>query len=628
MGPVQVTAVTKIGDTTYRIQLPLTLVENGPYHFALPSTLRDAEGFPLDQNANCIPGEPDDGYSWDMFVDTVPPRVTNHTPSGDIAGTIDHLDFWFSETIDKTTLSTADVSIVKPNSQTVAASSIQEMGYNRFRISFPAQTVVGTYHVKIGPNIADLAGNLLDQDRNGTPGQASDVYDATFNLVQVDLGLSNLVVNPTQLWAGDPATVSWSGSNKTGTPLMGNWTDAVYFSTDDKWDISDTLLATVPHTGGLAQNQPYSGSASVVIPGRLPGNYYILVRADVANQERETNEADNVIASASLPLGVHELPTTGVPASGTLTPTDRADYYAVHVTGGQSVGIVLDGHATTGTNLLYVSFESIPSRQAYDYGALASEKEVDHQDRQLAFTAPPGGGTYYVMAYGDDIDGATGYDLSASSGSFVVTSITPDRGSSGSSNAPGGPISATVTVSGAGFSDTTSVDFIGSDDVVRVPTAIHLISSSVLTADLSLATWPAGVYDVRIQKDDVTYTRPAAFTVVADGAPHLKTQLILPNALGGHAGGTQTNLDRVPQYGRRRDAVAAPALKRRPRRPADRGPGTGDRPVSRRRPGAGGHQHHGTGHGAWFRRHPGHPATGRYWQNSRVLPRLGAGAEY
>ena len=113
------------------------------------------------------------------------------------------------------------------------------------------------------------------------------MYDGTFNLVNVDLGLSSVIVSPTAPWAGDPMTISWTGRNLTGVALQGNWIDADYLSTDDKWDIDDTLLATVSHTGGLAANQTYTGSATVVLPGVLPGSYHILVRADVANQEKE-----------------------------------------------------------------------------------------------------------------------------------------------------------------------------------------------------------------------------------------------------------------------------------------------------------------------------------------------------
>ena len=57
--------MTLVGDRTYRIDLPFPLTENGPYHFRLLPTLRDAEGFPLDQDADGIPGEPlDDVYAF------------------------------------------------------------------------------------------------------------------------------------------------------------------------------------------------------------------------------------------------------------------------------------------------------------------------------------------------------------------------------------------------------------------------------------------------------------------------------------------------------------------------------------------------------------------------------------
>src|SRR5262249_52341156 len=154
-------------------------------------------------------------------------------------------------TIDTSTFTPADVMIVKPNGTTVSATVIQNVGLNRFRIGFPAQTLVGTYHVKIGPNITDLAGNPM-----------ASIGDGMFNLVGVDLGLSHVQVQPGQHWAGDPLTVSWTGQNITGAPLLGDWSDTVYLSTDGQWDINDTLLATVPHTGGLAQNQAYTGSAT------------------------------------------------------------------------------------------------------------------------------------------------------------------------------------------------------------------------------------------------------------------------------------------------------------------------------------------------------------------------------
>ncbi|MDB5348919.1 MAG: hypothetical protein JWN86_166 [Planctomycetota bacterium] len=359
------TGLTQVADRSYQVDFP-PLMEDGPYHFTVLNMLVDINGNSLDQNIIQIPGEPDDSDSFTLTVDTVPPRVTQHIPGGDIAGTIDHVDVWFSEAIDAPTFNLTDIAIVKPDGQTVAANGIQNVGLNRFRISFPAQTLVGRYDMRIGPDVRDLAGNPLDQDRDGNQGETNsdDTYIAQFNLVPVDLGLTNLVTPPT-LTAGEPVTITWSGSNQTGTLLVGDWIDGVYLSTDATWDINDTRLALVPHNGGLAASQTYTSSASVVIPGALPGNYHILVRSDVANQERETNEANNLVASPPLPFVVASLSADGVPLRDSLTPSRPLSYFAVQVGPGESVDVDLDGLADTAVNELFIAFGAIPSPQSY-----------------------------------------------------------------------------------------------------------------------------------------------------------------------------------------------------------------------------------------------------------------------
>src|SRR5262249_28189954 len=159
---------------------------------------------------------------------------------------------------------------------------------------------------------------------------------------------------------------------KTGAELLGNWIDAVYLSADGQWDINDILLATISHTGGLAQNEAYTGSATVNVPGILPGNYHILVRADVANQEKEGaghTIADNVIASDSLSIDVRALTIDGTPVSGTLTLADSSDYYAVQVPAGDSLRLSLDSISSTARTELYASLGTVPTRMWYDQKA-------------------------------------------------------------------------------------------------------------------------------------------------------------------------------------------------------------------------------------------------------------------
>src|SRR5262249_43953469 len=157
---------------------------NGQYHFSLLPTLLDSDNIQLDQNANGVPGEPEDTYSFTLIVDTVPPHVAHHNPSGDIAGTITNIDIWFSEQIDLNKLYGADITIVNPTNSIIAVNSIREVGLNRFRIAFPPQMGIGTYHIQIGTNITDLAGNLLVPDMS-QPVLNGVAYDASFNLVPV-----------------------------------------------------------------------------------------------------------------------------------------------------------------------------------------------------------------------------------------------------------------------------------------------------------------------------------------------------------------------------------------------------------------------------------------------------------
>ena len=155
-------------------------------------------------------------------------------------------------------------------------------------------------------------------------------------------------------------------------------------------------------------------------------------------------------------MSVLSLVSNGPASTGALTSADPADYYAVHVDGGDNLGLVLDGLAASGVNELYASFDSIPTRLSYDGRSVTGETFVNRQNQMLALTAPPGGGTYYVLVYGDQIDssGSNAYRLSATTGPFVVTSITPDQGSNRQPNLDnpfGGPqgrvIPETATIS-------------------------------------------------------------------------------------------------------------------------------------------------------------------------------------
>lgn len=521
LGPITPTVITESGDRTYRIDFA-PQSENGRYHFTLLPTLLDAEGFPLDQNANGIPGEPEDSYSFMLILDSVPPRVTQHSPAGDLAGTIDHVDVWFSEAIDKTTFTTGDVSIRRPDDHTVGVSGIEEVGLNRFRISFAAQTAVGQYHVIVGPDVRDLAGNQLDQDHDGTFGEpGEDVYDATFNLVEVDLQVSNVAVDTTQLLIGEPATMSWQGRNDSGAPLVGDWADAVYLSVDAQWDVNDVLVATVPHTGGLAEDELYSQSVTVPLPGVLPRSYHVIVRADVFNEQHEAQqEGNNISVAGPLPVGVRRFPDLGIDGtaevslSGELKRADQADFYAIRVAPGDSVKLALDATVAGAVTELYVSLESVPTRLNYDFRAAGGSADQD-----LTFTSHLSGGTYYVLAYGARLPGATPYDLAARVSGLHLDGVSPRR------LGTNGP--AVVTLSGAGFSPATEVELIDGDGTIHQQ-GVEYVSDSTLLVHVDA---PPGLFDIRVRKGERTAQLDDAFEVFSRGEADFRANLIVPGSV-------------------------------------------------------------------------------------------------
>jgi hypothetical protein len=244
---------------------------------------------------------------------------------------------------------------------------------------------------------------------------------ATFNVVDVDLQISSVTVTPSTLRAGEGATIGWDGANTTGYPLLGEWTDAVYLSQDDQWDLADVLLATVSHTGGLEQDATYHGEADVLIPGVLAGDYHVIVRADFYNQEKEAGlEGNNVEVAGPVPLDVRLLAGDGVPDPGTLGPADRYEYYTFHLGPGENMRLSLDVDAADGASRVLVRRDAIPTHQDFHYRAGSGTPDVE-----LTVPGTFDGGDYYLMVYTPQISGEHGYQLTGQKYEIILDDVSP-----------------------------------------------------------------------------------------------------------------------------------------------------------------------------------------------------------
>ncbi|HOY57194.1 MAG TPA: hypothetical protein PK640_03535 [Verrucomicrobiota bacterium] len=221
--------------------------------------------------------------------------------------------------------------------------------------------------------------------------------DGTIRLPQIDFQLTNLTLSTNQLWCGDPLTVSWQGINRTGAEVLGSWTDTIYLSADDRWDIGDILLGTVDQTNGLASNALYSASAEVFVPGVFPGNYHVLARTVAFNMEG-TNGPDNTTAIPT-PVYMPEI-VLGSPTNSVFLQPGHARYWQLVTTADEDLRVSLDLLATNGATELYLGYAGIPTRSQFDV-----KYSKPFQPDQVVRVPGTRAGTNYVLAYADALGG-------------------------------------------------------------------------------------------------------------------------------------------------------------------------------------------------------------------------------
>ncbi len=149
----------------------------------------------------------------------------------------------FSEPVDPTTVSTSDFVLQGPGtSGSEPITSVSGSG-TTWVVGFDAIDNPGVYTLLVGPQIADIAGNVFDNNGNGIQGEATDAGHDVFNLIapaQVTLAL-------------DPASDS-------GAPDYPGYTNVTTPTFDVTVNQAGTI--TMDFDGNPAHDQTLTASAS------------------------------------------------------------------------------------------------------------------------------------------------------------------------------------------------------------------------------------------------------------------------------------------------------------------------------------------------------------------------------
>ncbi|MDX2035318.1 MAG: S8 family serine peptidase [Isosphaeraceae bacterium] len=185
-----VSPVANSGDTEFVIAFTAQTAP-GTYSLSVGPGIADRAGNLMNQDGDSANGESsDDRFSTSKTIqapptDTTGAHITRGIVSGPAAERYNRIRVTFSETIALETFTTGDVAMTGPNGRVVAITSVTAVAGTsgrEFDIVFETQSEVGRYDIRVGPAIADLAGNPMNQDRDAVNGESTDAYSASFTI--------------------------------------------------------------------------------------------------------------------------------------------------------------------------------------------------------------------------------------------------------------------------------------------------------------------------------------------------------------------------------------------------------------------------------------------------------------
>jgi len=153
-------------------------------------------------------------------------QVVAQTPTGILSNAVSSVDIVFNTAINPLSLASLNVVLSTPTAVPVADITASVTGLDTLRVSFPPQSVPGSYSIQVGPQIQDLFGRTMPQAYVGGFTLALPVIQGTVTdtngqpvpgvLLQPDSGLPAAMTDA----SGNYSLNFSSGSTFTVTPSL------------------------------------------------------------------------------------------------------------------------------------------------------------------------------------------------------------------------------------------------------------------------------------------------------------------------------------------------------------------------------------------------------------------------
>ncbi len=299
---------------------------------------------------------------------------------------------------------------------------------------------------------------------------------------------------------GEPTRITWRVRNVGQNAATGRWVDAVYLSKTPTWTPDAELVGRYETAGPLAAGAEYEGVVEVDLPGVDTGDYFVVVKTNVRNTQRESELGNNTfVATETMRLDLLDLPL-GTEYRGVLR-VGRDKFFRTTVPGDETVRYVVDVEDpdTTSATRLLVNEDRMVRRSDFRY----SSRGVWEADQTL--TVPQTrAGTLFSLLFMPFAADDEPFSIRPAIIPFSVSSVArKDLGDEGN---------VTVRFEGAKFTPEMRVELVGSQATYRAArVAVKDPSQARATFDLTRAV--RGAYSLRISADGRSFDFPEPLTI-------------------------------------------------------------------------------------------------------------------
>lgn len=375
---------------------------------------------------------------------------------------------------------------------------------------------------------ADHRGAMVDKNRSSNTAWQTLVVEPRQG-EPADLEVAK-VSTSAHITAGTPVTIDYEVTNNGSFVADGTLHDAIYLSTDNRWDVNDILVGTVEGKVSILPGQTIVRHATGRIANVVEGRYHVIIRTNTTHVifENDYDNNDGVQVSASAIEFAMLQP-------GASVTVNTAGYYKVPIqeegtTSTLALQLKSHGYSQAG---LYVSYEAVPTTARYDLGT--ADWRSNDQQLILPHTQE---GTYYVLAQANAYSGQGLFDFTlddetaASQVSMTLSAQEIPFGASRLSVTEGGKDGwVTTGVQGALLDSIMDFRLVQGDMVI--PTE-HLVfhNSSSTNVTFNLDQVDLGTYDLLAELPDGTQaTLKNAFRVVPTTYQGLGVKIQAPGSM-------------------------------------------------------------------------------------------------